>query len=267
MTSKIKEAIEKMKKEFIPLDLVFAGGGAKGIVHIGALQELNAQGYTFRKLVGTSAGAITSTLLAVGYTPDEILDAITEKTPDGKARMSTFMDTPDKEGLESRIQEEKNNKKNQIKSNILGEKLSRSLLGTESYRQLVSFVYFGGFFMGKAFLEWMQEKLNKGDKQLGHATFAEFYEQTGIDLTVVATDTTAKVMLALNHRASPDVPVAWAVRMSMSIPFFWQEVVWKKEWGKYHGEDIHGHIVVDGGVISNFPLGLFLFILHLIHQI
>lgn len=258
MTPIFKEVIEKMKKDFIHLDLAFAGGGAKGIVHIGALQELRAQGYTFRKLVGTSAGAITSTLLAVGYSPDEILDAITEKMPDGTPRMGTFMDTPDKEELESLIIGEKHRKEGSGKSSILGEKLTRSLLVSESYRQLVSFVYFGGFFKGDAFLEWIQNKLDWDGTQLGHATFAEFHEQTGKDLTIVATDTTTKILLALNHRSSPDVPVSWGVRMSMSIPFFWQEVVWQKEWGKYLGDDINGHVIVDGGVISNFPLGLLL---------
>ena len=64
-------------------------------------------------------------------------------------------------------------------------------------------------------------------------------------------------MLVLNHRTAPDCPVAWAVRMSMSIPFVWQEVRWDAAWGSYCGADIAGHTVVDGGVLSNFPIDLF----------
>jgi predicted acylesterase/phospholipase RssA len=44
--------------------------------------------------------------------------------------------------------------------------------------------------------------------------------------------------------------------MSMSIPFVWQEVRWQKNWGRYRGDDITGHTVVDGGVLSNFPMNL-----------
>ena len=60
------------------------------------------------------------------------------------------------------------------------------------------------------------------------------------DLSLVVTDTTNREMLVLNHRTAPDVPVAMAVRMSMSIPFVWREVVWHKEWGTYCGTDKTG---------------------------
>ena len=42
----------------------------------------------------------------------------------------------------------------------------------------------------------------------------------------------------------------------MSIPFVWREMVWDKSWGTYRGRDKTGHIFVDGGVLSNFPLEL-----------
>jgi len=58
----------------------------------------------------------------------------------------------------------------------------------------------------------------------------------------------------LNHRTAPDCPIAPAVRMSMSIPFIWQEVEWNTAWGTYLGEDMAGHMIVDGGVLSNFPM-------------
>jgi NTE family protein len=42
----------------------------------------------------------------------------------------------------------------------------------------------------------------------------------------------------------------------MSIPFVWREVVWQKEWGPYCGVDITDAKIVDGGVLSNFPIDL-----------
>jgi len=65
-------------------------------------------------------------------------------------------------------------------------------------------------------------------------------------------------LLVLNHRTAPDLPLVWAVRMSMSVPLLWQEVIWQPEWGLYRGNDISGNAVVDGGLLSNFPIELFI---------
>jgi predicted acylesterase/phospholipase RssA len=124
------------------------------------------------------------------------------------------------------------------------------------YRQIFSFVERGGLYAGNAFVEWLTEKLDQNGRNLGGATLAEFHERTAKDLTVVASDTTVGKILVLNHRTAPDCPVVYAVRMSMSIPFIWQEVRWQKEWGLFRGEDISDHAVVDGGVLSNFPIEL-----------
>ena len=75
-------------------DLVFEGGGAKGMAFVGACEEFFSRGHTFGRLLGTSAGAITATLLAAGYTPAEMLDALAEKTDDGKSVFEGFMGPP-----------------------------------------------------------------------------------------------------------------------------------------------------------------------------
>jgi predicted acylesterase/phospholipase RssA len=46
--------------------------------------------------------------------------------------------------------------------------------------------------------------------------------------------------------------------MSMSIPLLWDEVVWSASWGSYLEEAITDHTVVDGGLLSNFPIELFI---------
>ena len=74
-------------------DLVFEGGGAKGSVFVGALEVFFAAGHKTGRLVGTSAGAITAALLAAGYTPAEMLAAVTEQR-NGKPRFAEFMDQP-----------------------------------------------------------------------------------------------------------------------------------------------------------------------------
>ena len=75
-------------------DLVFEGGGAKGVVFIGAIKVFEEKGFKARRLVGTSAGAITATLLAAGYSAKEIRETANEKLTNGKPRFSSFMDIP-----------------------------------------------------------------------------------------------------------------------------------------------------------------------------
>ena len=245
-------------------NFVFEGGGAKGLVFIGAMQAMEAAGYGYDRLMGTSAGAITATLLAAGYTTDELLAASIEELPDGTRVFSTFLDVPTGfdaqdiaasalfgalQGIDLPLIPER-----------VEEKIDRAimdrLMGSDKYRQIFSFIEKGGLYAGKAFYDFFQSKLDAGGRGLANATLAEMYAQTGRHLTLIAADTTGAEMLVLNHITAPDCPVVWAVRMSMSVPFLWQEVRWDAAWGQYRQRDISGHSIVDGGVLSNFPINL-----------
>lgn len=57
--------------------VALAGGGAKGLIHVGALRALEDRGVAFCGLAGTSAGAIVAALKAAGFSSRELLD------PDG----------------------------------------------------------------------------------------------------------------------------------------------------------------------------------------
>lgn len=56
------------------LGVALAGGGLKGIAHIGALKALNDLGIKIDYLSGTSSGALIGTIYALGYNTDEILE-------------------------------------------------------------------------------------------------------------------------------------------------------------------------------------------------
>jgi NTE family protein len=246
-------------------DLVFEGGGAKGSVFAGALEVFFAAGHQPARLVGTSAGAITATLLAAGYTPAEMLAAVNEQR-DGKPRFASFMDVPVAAEFDAQMKQESqlqtilNNVdipgipglvKNRIDVILIDQLLALS----PHFRQLFAFVECGGLFSGHTFVEWLNEKLEAHGIARG-CTLGQMHQDRGCDLSLVITDTTNREMRVLNHRTAPDVPVAMAVRMSMSIPFVWREVVWQKEWGPYCGVDITDAKIVDGGVLSNFPIDL-----------
>ena len=54
------------------VDGVFSGGGIKGFAYVGAMQALEERGITFKRVAGTSAGAILATFVAAGFNAEEL---------------------------------------------------------------------------------------------------------------------------------------------------------------------------------------------------
>ena len=54
------------------LDGIFCGGGSLGISYAGALRAVRDNGFWFRRVAGTSAGAMVAALVAAGYDAAEI---------------------------------------------------------------------------------------------------------------------------------------------------------------------------------------------------
>jgi predicted acylesterase/phospholipase RssA len=249
-------------------DLVFEGGGAKGMVFVGAMQAFEEQKHTYDRLLGTSAGAITAALLAAGYGTDEMLRALSEQE-DGAPVFAGFMGEP----APFSAQEIESGATRTLLRNIqirgfprfvkdrLGGLVTKALLGADRFRNFFSLIERGGWYSAHKFVVWMQRKLNEGTFQGRQRDFADmslgaFHEATGRDLSLVASDTTAGRMMVLNHRTAPSLPLVWAVRMSMSIPMLWPEVKWRAEWGTYLDKPVTDHMIVDGGLLSNFPIEL-----------
>ncbi len=69
------KGVKERENIIMQFDLVFEGGGAKGIAF---------------------AGAITASLMAAVYTSNEMLAAVNERLPNGKPRFASFMDIPEK---------------------------------------------------------------------------------------------------------------------------------------------------------------------------
>src|ERR1044072_74495 len=187
-------------------NLVFEGCGVKGIAYAGALQVLADCGILsqIKQVAGTSAGAITATLVALGYTAPE------------------------------------------IKSIIMSMDFKQFEDGWDPLRLPTEY----GLYKGDSFLTWIQKmiaaKANKG----ATATFAALYNQNGIGLFVFATDLNIYDVKQFSHLDTPNVPIAEAVRASMSIPMFF------KAW-KFSNNLPDDHIYVDGGVVLNYPITVF----------
>jgi NTE family protein len=246
-------------------DVVFEGGGAKGIALVGAWEVFLDQGLQPGRLLGTSAGAIMAVFIAAGYTTDEMFQALTEEV-NGQPVMARFLATP--EGFSEA--EVRNSTAMAWMGRIpllpggIGASLIRLSLRQPLFRHVFSFVERGGWYSAHNFERWLDEKLDQGRLPSGQSarfsqmTLQEFFEATGFELTLIASDTTYQRMLILNHTTAPDCPLVAAVRMSMSIPLLWEEVIWQAAWRNYRNTVTAGAAIVDGGLLSNFPIEPFL---------
>jgi predicted acylesterase/phospholipase RssA len=208
--------------------------------------------------------------MAAGYTPQEMLDALNERDAKGASVLAGFLGEPPpfaKEQIrDSAIRAFLKGVNLQFLPGFAEDKLDDIIaqhLAQGAARHLFAFVERGGWYSADFFITWLRNKLNSGQwrgaqRNFGSMTLRQFFAATQVEATVVASDTTAGRMLVLNHRTAPDCPVVMAARMSMSIPLLWDEVVWEESWGTYRNKSLAGHTIVDGGVLSNFPIELFL---------
>jgi predicted acylesterase/phospholipase RssA len=264
------------------IDLVFEGGGAKGMVFTGALEVLFGAGHAHGRLLGTSAGAITAVSLAAGYSPAEMQAALIEQDPaTKKPLLAGFLGLP--APFDDAAVRDSDIRKLLAGLDIpfvpdategrIDEWIASRMASNEHTRHLFAFIARGGWYSADPFVAWMQRRLSTGEfngrpRDFAAMTLAQFHETTGADVTLVAADTTDARMLLLNHRTAPQCPVVWAARMSMSVPLLWEEVKWQADWGDYWAwdpktqqlqrQEIGDHTIVDGGLVSNFPIALFL---------
>jgi len=217
------EILKEIKGIKIPdkADAVFEGGGVKGIALAGALEVAEALGVKWQKVAGTSAGAIMASLLAAGYNSKELTKILTKDL--------NFMKFMDK-GLIDKIP-------------IIGK--------------IASALFEKGIYEGEYFEDWMVEILDKK----GIQTFGDLKDEKGeYRLRVIASDVTRRELLVLpddlkDYGRDPDsFSVAKAVRMSMSIPYFFEPV--EMDFMLPSGKQKKAYIV-DGGLLSNFPVWLF----------
>ncbi|TVY11472.1 patatin-like phospholipase family protein [Paenibacillus cremeus] len=204
------------------INAVFEGGGVKGIALAGAVSAVEQLGIGFHQVAGTSSGAIIASLVAAGYKSEE-LKQIIEATP-----FSTFLQR-------SRIFDTK----------LIGP-LARLFIKK-------------GLYSGEALEHWIYNLL----LAKGIRTFGDLKHN---QLRIIASDISGRKLLVLpddiaQYGVDPHrFLIAKAVRMSTSIPYFFDPVVIRKAPDKrLPGESFPQQFVyiVDGALLSNFPLWLF----------
>lgn len=199
-----------MATTFVPQfrNLVFEGGGVKGIASIGAMEILSQRGHLdhITRVAGTSAGAINALIFALGYSV--------------RKQREILASTDFRDFLDS------------------------SFGIIRDIRRLARHF---GWHKGDFFRDWIGQLIAD---RLGNpnATFADLKAKQGApDLYVVGTNLSTGFAEVFSMERHPDMPLVEALRISMSIPLFFQAV--------RHGE--RGEVYVDGGVQLNYPVKLF----------
>ncbi|MFC0297359.1 patatin-like phospholipase family protein [Geobacillus jurassicus] len=193
------------------IDIVFSGGGVKGFALLGAYEAIEEKGLRWKRLAGTSAGSLLSALLAAGYSARDIAQLLEE------LELEHFLD-------------------------------ERPLWIPFPLWKWVRLYWHLGLYQGKAFERWLEEAL----AARGVRTFQDVPAGS---LYIVASDVTNGRLVVLPddlavYGIDPGLfSIAKAVRMSISIPYFFEPV-------RLHGRN-GASLIVDGGVLSNFPLFLF----------
>src|SRR4051812_22339503 len=207
-------------------DLVLEGGGVKGLGTAGAVMALLDAGWTFPRVAGTSVGALAAAFAAAGADSTVFGDVL------GRLDLRRI---PDR----------------RVPVPVLSESVSLALGH--------------GAYAGDWIHRWLGGELEK----LGVRTFADLRrDDPGDDpamltpehrygLVVMATDVTNGRLLRLpwdygKFDLDPhEQPVADAVRMSLSIPFYFDPCTLRNP---VTGEEA---TIVDGGVLSNFAIEMF----------
>jgi NTE family protein len=117
--------------------------------------------------------------------------------------------------------------------------------------------YFG-WYRGRRFETWLEKIICK---KTGNAdiTFAELYEKKYKALYITGTCLNKQQLVIFSHETYPNMKIKDAVRISVSIPLYFEAVFIDKE-GKiiYHPKQRQGlDIMVDGGITGNFPIRMF----------
>lgn len=205
-----------------PENLVFSGGGIKGLAYLGVVKALEEKHLAedIKGYAGASAGAIIAALLAIGMKADELNRHMMALD------YNLFL------------------KRSNVNVEALAENPRRLL--DPRVGGVVAFdeVMHKGLCDGSFFTKWLTRLfVSKGFN--AHTTYKELYERNKKVLKIVLCNVNFGKTVIASHENTPKMPVIASVRASMAIPF----IYWPFEW--------EGDLYVDGGTMYNYPIELF----------
>jgi len=204
-------------------NLVLEGGGIRGFAYPGALHVLEEKNIlrTIDNIAGSSAGANTAMMIAVGYNSDEIAREL------DKLRLKQFKDGKGILGIIGRVKHEYGVYKGTRFEKWLGELIKNKT--------------------GIAGLTFLQlHVLHMKDSK---------YK----DLYCTGTNITQQQLQIFSWQNTPNMQIKTAVHISGCIPLYFKPVALDHNWNSVPIKKNKNpyDLYVDGGMLSNYPVNMF----------
>ena len=205
-------------------NLVLEGGGMKGLAYSGAIEVLDSLGVTpqIKQVAGTSSGALNGLLFSIGYKGKEITQLNLEKNF-GKY----------------------------------------SQVGIPILSGLIRFYKKYGYYKTDRFMEDLTKAM-KYKRISPDITFMELHQLRSTnpkvkDLFITGANLTNQRLEVFSHKSYPDMKIIDAVKISISIPLYYEAVFIQPNGSIVHKKEANQNTIVmtDGGVIDNYPFHIF----------
>ena len=194
-------------------NLVFEGGGVKGIAYVGAMNVLEQEGIlqNIERVAGTSAGAMVAVLVGLGYTAKEISDILWD------IKFKNFLDS------------------------------SWGVI-RDTNRLLTEYGWYKGEYFRNLMADYIKRKTGESNITFGQLENRRAKGEPFKDIHLIGADLSTGYTKVFDSQRTPEVKIADATRISMSIPLFFAAVK------GVQGDD---HIYVDGGLLDNYAIKIF----------
>lgn len=241
--AKMRARMDSIRRYRPTVAVVLAGGGARGMAHLGVLRYMEEKGIPVDLIGGTSMGGLVSGLYSLGYGGqylDSLVKAIdwtvmmSDKIPDSfqtykvrrnKERMAVnipfhYHDNDMREKIEKQIRYNKNYEQRDTRTGDMGDEMMSKI----------------GLGMPDGFLFGFNVRNTLSSVSVGYQDSLDFAELP-IPFYCVATD-----MYSMTEKNWTSGEIVDAMRSTMAIPLYFRPV--RKE----------GMVLVDGGTRNNFPV-------------
>ena len=170
-------------------NLVFEGGGVKGIAYVGALNKLHEEGIlqNIERVAGTSAGAMVAVLVGVGFTAKEISEVLWD------IKFQNFLDS------------------------------SWGVIRNTN-RLLSEYGWYKGEFFRDLMAGYIERKTENSEITFKELETRRKNGEPFMDIHLIGADLTTGYSIVFNSKNTPHVKIADAARISMSIPLFFAAV-------------------------------------------
>ena len=205
-------------------NLVLEGGGLKGLAYTGAIEVLDSMGITqnIENVAGTSSGSMNALLIALGYSGNEIKHI----------NLETNFGRYNQVGVP-------------MISGIARLRKSYGYYKTDRFvEDLGKLITAKGYSVNLTFDELYQAKMDGKNVKL---------------LYITGTNLTDQRVEIFSHKTYPSMRILDAVRISISIPFYFEAVFMQPDGSLIDKKkaDSSTKVMVDGGVLDNYPFYIF----------